>query len=263
MIPLAELKRIAAKNSVALSVVEKDYAITWILYALAETMFKECFIFKGGTALRKVYFPAWRYSEDLDFTATKLLNEIEVKELISSVNYYLYEKIKMSITYKSLYLNPEYAQLKIQFLGPLNRENTIKLDISFSEFLVLPPENKLIHSEYSDKEKHFLYVYSLEESLAEKIRSILQRGKTRDYYDVWRILKWHYKLINKTKTKEILNQKCKFKNIICNEKLLFGQEKVDNAKKHWEKGLGYQINDLPDFDIVITECKYLLMQFLK
>ena len=41
-------------------------------------------IFKGGTCLRKCYFPEYRFSEDLDFTCTnqefeldkKLLNEI-------------------------------------------------------------------------------------------------------------------------------------------------------------------------------------------
>ncbi len=43
MIPLAELKRIAAKSGIALTTVEKDYALTWILCALSKTkmMMKE------------------------------------------------------------------------------------------------------------------------------------------------------------------------------------------------------------------------------
>ena len=80
MIPVAELKRIAARIGVGLSVVEKDYALTWILSALSKTKYKNDLIFKGGTALRKIYFPDWRYSEDLDFT-TAYLNSIIWEEV--------------------------------------------------------------------------------------------------------------------------------------------------------------------------------------
>ncbi len=263
MISIAELKRIAAKNGVALSVVEKDYALTWILSALSKTKYKELFIFKGGTALRKIYFPDWRYSEDLDFTVTASLNEEELNNLIKAINSYLIEKSGLSITIKSLHLNPEYAQIKIQFIGPLSHENTIKFDLSFNEQVVLQPEERTILSEYSDQEKHFLLAYPLEEILAEKIRSILQRGKTRDYYDVWKILKLHSKQINKVKVKDVLAAKCKFKSLICNEELLFEKEKIAEAQWFWEKGLAHQINNLPEFEKVIIECKDMIRELLK
>ncbi len=263
MIPVAELKRIAANNGVALSVVEKDYALTWILSALSKTKYKEQFVFKGGTALRKIYFPDWRYSEDLDFTTTTPFNEEELKNFLNAINNYLIEKIGISITTKSLHINPEYAQIKVQFVGPLNHVNTIKFDISFNERIVLQPDNKAILSEYSDQEKHYLLAYPLEEILAEKIRSIIQRGKTRDYYDVWKILKLHSKLINKVKVKTILAEKCKFKNLICNEELLFEKEKITEAQQFWEKGLAHQINNLPEFKIVLEECKILIKGLLR
>lgn len=262
MISIAELKRIAAKNKVALSVIEKDYALTWILYALAKSKFQKRFVFKGGTALRKIYFPDWRYSEDLDFTITKPFSGEELKEVIKTINDYLAKTMGITIVLKSLHMNPEYAQLKIQFLGPLHHENTIKFDLSFNELLVLPPEKKLIFSEYSDQERHFLLVYPLEEILAEKIRSILQRGKTRDYYDVWKILKLHFNKINAKRTQEVLSKKCQFKNIVCNEELLFETDKIAAAQEHWEKGLAHQISDLPSFKTVVDECKTLLSKFL-
>ncbi|HLD72377.1 MAG TPA: nucleotidyl transferase AbiEii/AbiGii toxin family protein [Candidatus Nanoarchaeia archaeon] len=263
MILIAELKRIAAKKGVALSVVEKDYALTWILCALSKTKYKEQFIFKGGTALRKVYFPDWRYSEDLDFTVITILNQEELNNFIKEINNYLMEKTGLSITTKSLHLNPEYAQIKVQFVGPLNHENTIKFDLTFNEIVVLQPENRSILSEYSDQEDYSLLAYPLEEILAEKIRSILQRGKTRDYYDVWKILKLHSKQVNKEKIKEVLVAKCKFKKMVCNEELLFEKEKIAEAKQFWEKGLAHQINNLPDFNAVVTECKNLMRELLK
>lgn len=169
----------------------------------------------------------------------------------------------MSITAKSIHINPYYAQLKIQFLGPLNHENTIKVDLSFDELLVLKPDERIVLSDYSDKKNYLLAVYPLEELLAEKIRSILQRGKTRDYYDVWKILKFHGGGVNKLKTKEVLFKKCKHKNVICNEQLLFEKNKVDEAKIHWEKSLTHQMSDLPNFDTISLELRDLLQVFLK
>jgi len=263
MIPLAELKRLAAKNGIALTTVEKDYALTWILCALSKTKYKTDFIFKGGTSLRKIYFPDWRYSEDLDFTLAKPLDKEEIEAVIESINNVLIKLVGLRLAAKFFHLNQEYAQLKVQFMGPLQHENTIKFDLSFNELLVLPPQEKPILSEYSDREENSLLVYPLEEILAEKIRSILQRGKTRDYYDVWKILKEHFPQINKEKTRQVLAQKCEFKNLICNEELLFKKDKIAQATLHWEKGLAHQINALPDFTTVIKECKELLKPFLE
>src|SRR3989338_4051947 len=263
MIPLAELKRFAAKSGIALTTVEKDYALTWILCALSKTKYKTDFIFKGGTSLRKIYFPDWRYSEDLDFTLAKQLDKEEIEAVIESINNVLIKLVGLRLAAKSFHLNQEYAQLKVQFMGPLQHENTIKFDLSFNELLVLPPQEKPILSEYSDREENSLLVYPLEEILAEKIRSILQRGKTRDYYDVWKILKLHSKTVNKEKIKEVLVAKCKFKKMVCNEELLFEKEKIAEAKQFWEKGLAHQINNLPDFNAVVTECKNLMRELLK
>lgn len=263
MIIINELKRIAAKQKVALGAVEKDYALTWILYGLSTTEFKSFFIFKGGTALRKIYFPDWRYSEDLDFTISKKLNDDKLREVINKINTFLSEQVGITLSIKSLHSNPGYAQIKIQFIGPLNNKNTIKFDLSFNEPIILKPNNKEIYSEYSDKEKHSLLVYTLEEILAEKIRSILQRAKTRDYYDVWKILKLHHDKINVNLFREVLVKKCQAKKLHFNKNNLFNSERIQLTQEHWEKSLAHQINDLPDFKTVINECKSLMNKFLK
>lgn len=72
VISRAELQRLANREKVALGMLEKDYVLTEVLKALSQVPeLSELFIFKGGTALRKVYFPGWRYSEDLDFTVSR------------------------------------------------------------------------------------------------------------------------------------------------------------------------------------------------
>ena len=73
MIKPGEIQLIARKVSVRDSQIEKDYILSWVLKGIAEhSQLAEIFVFKGGTVLKKAWFPDYRFSEDLDFT---LLNE--------------------------------------------------------------------------------------------------------------------------------------------------------------------------------------------
>jgi hypothetical protein len=71
MKPLRNRIRDAAlRQKIPQLVIEKDYAISYILAGVAsQTMLNETLIFKGGTALKKLFFGDYRFSEDLDFSA--------------------------------------------------------------------------------------------------------------------------------------------------------------------------------------------------
>ena len=70
MRPLRERLRAAAAPGISLAVVEKDFALSYVLAGIAdEPSLAETLIFKGGSALKKLYFGDYRFSEDLDFTA--------------------------------------------------------------------------------------------------------------------------------------------------------------------------------------------------
>lgn len=74
MIGEAELRRLAARWGVDPMVADLDYSLGWFIAALYEANEgAEQFYFKGGTCLRKCYFGDYRFSEDLDFTATAWL----------------------------------------------------------------------------------------------------------------------------------------------------------------------------------------------
>ena len=49
-------------------VFERDYCLAWFLAVLSQSELKTVLGFKGGTALKRCYFPDYRFSEDLDFT---------------------------------------------------------------------------------------------------------------------------------------------------------------------------------------------------
>ena len=68
MISDAQLRRLARDLDVRLGYAEKNYVNSWILWTIYTSPYGDNLLFKGGTALSKLYFPeTWRYSEDLDF----------------------------------------------------------------------------------------------------------------------------------------------------------------------------------------------------
>ncbi|MEA3398075.1 MAG: nucleotidyl transferase AbiEii/AbiGii toxin family protein, partial [Chloroflexota bacterium] len=82
MIPPGEIARLAHRLSLGDKTIEKDYVLTWVLLALANSPLRGRLAFKGGTAIKKVYEPDYRFSEDLDFT---LLDDISIEALIDEV----------------------------------------------------------------------------------------------------------------------------------------------------------------------------------
>ncbi|WP_428330275.1 nucleotidyl transferase AbiEii/AbiGii toxin family protein [Mucilaginibacter sp.] len=69
MIKPAEIHKKAFKYGVRDTQIEKDYILTGILYGIAlHERLSKTLVFKGGTVLKKVYFPEYPFSEDLDFT---------------------------------------------------------------------------------------------------------------------------------------------------------------------------------------------------
>jgi len=64
-----ELREAAREFQLDINVVEKDYALGWLLAGVANhPLLRETWIFKGGTCLKKCWFETYRFSEDLDFT---------------------------------------------------------------------------------------------------------------------------------------------------------------------------------------------------
>ena len=57
MINLDEVRKISAQVSLSNTVVEKDYALGWLLRSIQKHPFTDkSIVFKGGTCLKKCYF---------------------------------------------------------------------------------------------------------------------------------------------------------------------------------------------------------------
>jgi len=68
MISDAQLQQLARELDVRLGYAEKSYVNSWNLYAIYTSPYGDNLLFKGGTALSKLYFSETaRYSKDVNF----------------------------------------------------------------------------------------------------------------------------------------------------------------------------------------------------
>ena len=66
--PMLETERVRLNAN--FGIIEQDYVLSWILHGIATIDdLRNTLAFKGGTALKKIYFGSYRFSQDLDFTA--------------------------------------------------------------------------------------------------------------------------------------------------------------------------------------------------
>jgi len=69
MIHPKEINAVAKRYKLKDTQIEKDYVLSWMLLGISKNpILSYNLAFKGGTVLKKVYFPDYRFSEDLDFT---------------------------------------------------------------------------------------------------------------------------------------------------------------------------------------------------
>lgn len=256
MLTEEEIRRIARTRGLSVGLAEKDYVIDWLLKEIYASNIGQALIFKGGTAIKKAYFQeTWRFSHDLDFTALNIKFE-DAKNGLEEVFRNVEAESGIRLNFGSFHRTPGSITANVQFLGPLNSKNRIRLDITFDEKIIAEPVQKTINSQYPDIVSYKVNAYSLDEILSEKIRSIIQRGKSRDYYDVWLLLKTES--FNRERIRKLLVEKCKLKGIDYAPEDVFDKDRLSTAKRFWESGLKDLVKTLPEFDFVIEELKGLL-----
>ncbi|PIS23401.1 hypothetical protein COT49_00315 [candidate division WWE3 bacterium CG08_land_8_20_14_0_20_40_13] len=199
MISESFVKEYASKNQIDPFSALREYLQIVFLNALYESEEALKVDFKGGTCLRIMYNSP-RFSEDLDFNCSLskpvLGNLIESAVLRASKDVpgvYLRNIESLAGISKKIYLKTPLAPMPL----------TIKLDFSFGE-KSLRVLQKTIATELPVQSYSIVRVISKEEILAEKIRTIFQRTKGRDIYDIWYLLNSRI-LIDK----DLVNEKLK------------------------------------------------------
>jgi len=281
MILKKEIEVQAEEQNIPKSTIDKD----WVLGHFIDAIFtipecKENLIFKGGTCLRKCYFPDYRFSEDLDFTCINPEFEL-TKKMLNQLVQIITERTEIPLNIeelKPLKFNDKLTGYKamIKFWGADHPRNqvpppperwttSIKIEIILYELMVFPVEKREVYHPYSDKLSQSLLevpCYAIHEVLSEKLRALIQRSYTapRDFYDIWYLAN-HVKDIDWTKVKEAFHQKMKFKELeFTSIEQMINVENDKRLKMAWKNSLGHQISkvQLPDYELIKKELVTLL-----
>jgi len=190
MISRAELARLAHSLGVGDRVIEKDYVLSWLLVAIAESDRRSSLAFKGGTALKRAYYPDYRFSEDLDFTLRVDLSHDDLVNAFGSLFPWLGRRTNMTLMLRSAEQSVfESTTLLINYVGPLRARlgmRHLKVDITRGEKLLYPLLERSLQAPYSDFPTGVtLLTYALDEILIEKLCALMGRTEPRDLYDVY------------------------------------------------------------------------------
>jgi len=248
MVNKDEIIRIAKKEKLPLGTIEKDFILTFILKKIYESDLKDKLVFKGGTALHKLYLHK-RISIDLDFTEVKPIMIDELKRVI--------EDKEINSKIKEVNKTSNSTKIVLNYTSVLEYKNNIIIDISKREKPILGLIIKKLKSYYFEDIE--VLTLQLEELIAEKIRAIIQRNKPRDYLDIYYIL--YKENFDFKSVIDIAKQKLKLYNDKFDIKGIFNN--LDIVRSLWEQDLRDILPYIPDFDKVINKISQFFEKIIK
>lgn len=220
----------------------------WLLWAISnDSTLRNSLILKGSNCLRKIYFPDTRFSDDLDFTTCSIDSESvfaerlrKVCDMVTDSTGIVFDNNRLIVRQKD---TPDKDCKALDgrvyfsgFAGEASVAMRVKFDVSEYEKIVLPtPRLPIIH-DYNDADacRCDVLTYALEEVLAEKLRSWIQRTRARDLFDAVKILQSDAIPISKSRILSVFIQKTIFKGILAagRDEMLV-QSKFEMIQKSW------------------------------
>ncbi len=238
--------------------VDKDYVLGHVLSGIA-AHYEDSLIFKGGTCLRKCYFPDYRFSEDLDFTASPEFawTPQELEQALATITDATGIRFHIG-PIKTLQHQQQVKgyQVSIAYWGanhsrhqappPPERWHTrIKLEVSTAELLLDTPAHRDLYHPYSDDlaGDHSLSCYTLYEVMAEKIRALRQRSYTapRDFYDLHHLFGSH-KNLDWDRLSQMVRDKMAHKDLaFAKAEDLTQHIQITHVTTAWDHSLSHQV----------------------
>ncbi len=184
-----DLGRYAERLGTGKGTVEKDFLISTLFLLLAYEKqfapFAEKVVFRGGTCIKKAYYPnETRFSEDLDFaslTVDEMNSFLGVLEGLGGQDFGVTTITQARKTYE----NSKGLDIRLDYTSVLGQPNHIMLNLSTTKTLRNAKRRRIDVMPYFATFKPAIPVMDIREILAEKLRALLQRVKPRDVFDVW------------------------------------------------------------------------------
>lgn len=270
------LKASARRLAIPYETVLKDYAIGHLLSAVAhEPSLADTLVMKGGTALKKLYFGDYRFSEDLDFSADGSPRGEVLAQALQAAGERAVQSLSsrgpFDVSVERMALRDPHPHgqesfvYRVQFPWQRRALCLVKLEITVDEPILLPSPSRPILHGYDEELPGAVRAYGLEEIVAEKLRAVLQsearrgergwtRPRCRDFYDLWRILAEPSAGVDAAVIRRILPAKCAVRSVTFSSAAdFFPAGLLAIVRAGWEGDLGPLVRELPTADIAIAE----------
>lgn len=186
MLTRANLEQFTKQSQTPLENVVREYCQHLFLSHLYQLPGSERLLFKGGTALR-IVFHSPRYSENLDFTGMKI-KQREVEELFVRTLAVI-EKTGLQVEIKEG-KNTSGGYLGAFEFNVYDKITEIYFEVSLRGSRSLTGVRQLIENNYI--QPYTLVHLPKDEIVKGKIQALLNRHKTRDFYDYFFLLSGNY-----------------------------------------------------------------------
>tara|TARA_Y100000310_G_C20541596_1_gene743568 strand:+ start:35 stop:823 length:789 start_codon:yes stop_codon:yes gene_type:complete len=232
-----ELNAVIAKVKFKSQLVTKDYYVTILLYLLRDL--KGAY-FKGGTALNKIFLNYARISEDIDYSLTSPIQDVEkeIVEIIEASGFF------ESVTHdKKVH---KFTRLVANYKDLDGLFGTVLIDLNERADLILEPESHQIPHLYSNHIPSFsITTLNKKEMMAEKMAATIGRNKPRDHFDLYKIIQAGHKI-----DLDIVKKKCQASEQEFDIIKMFNRAK--KLKNRWDQDLGPLLVEETTFQEVMT-----------
>jgi predicted nucleotidyltransferase component of viral defense system len=238
MIRDIELRDRARRLGVDIELIRKDYALNHVLAAVAEEAGD--IVFRGGTALARVYWPDFRISEDLDFLVQGKLSQ--ATELIERAARLAAERTGVDLRVEVMRPDSDMVRALVGW-----GEVQLTVDLNRAERPALPAARRELDLPYSDLSQAALAirVVALEEILANKWYMLDDRKEPRDLFDLWTGI-----CVREVPLDLVAEG---FRAKYGAKASLWRIERARKLEAAWEERLAHQVKDLPPFRDVYGE----------
>lgn len=240
------LTRRADDDGVDAAVVERDYVLAHVVAQLHRARPSDGgrLVFKGGTAIRFVHIPDYRYSADLDFTVIGG-NATDAATALDPV----LEAARQHAGFPHLERTAG-PPLSISYVGPLGaRPRQIKLDLSTDEHVEMIEDHTMLALWPDLPEPVPFATYAIEEIGAEKLRCVMQRVQCRDLYDLFRLTE--ERELSLADVRPLFERKARAKQLDPSSFAARFEDRLARYRTRWNTEMSEHLAEPPRFDDVV------------
>ena len=185
-------KELANKSGLTQLELYQRFMFERILERISVSKYNSNFILKGGLLLSAMLGIESRSTRDMDISIKGI--DVSKEKMLDVLNEILSIDVNDKVKFKVVNItdireDDEYCGNKYHLVGKLeNLKVALEIDISTGDEITPRELNYEYHSLFENK-KIYIDSYNIETILAEKIETILRRGKynarMKDYYDIY------------------------------------------------------------------------------